>query len=235
MTGSCAQRAPRSRLALLVARVSLFSAFCFGGWLGGSAVAEAVELPDVEPPEIEVAAAEPDIARPLLDDLRPELDEVQRSEPQLPDAVEIDPPAPVDEQEPPAATDEPAPAPVAAPTVPPPAQQRAAAPPRVEQAAPLPPEPVSVPRDHPRSAAEPRAPNTTESADETPRDGGDHDTDVPQQPASGSGSGVNDLRGALVVLPTGPSLTDPSAVGSTRAENRPVTGLSSAEPSASPD
>ncbi|MER7013228.1 hypothetical protein ABT324_17560 [Saccharopolyspora sp. NPDC000359] len=235
MTGSRAQRAPRSRLAVLAARVSLLSALCVGGWFGASSLAEAVELPDVALPEVEVSATEPDIARPLLDDLRPELDEVQRPEPQPPDAVEVDPPDPVGEQDPPATADEPASVPVAAPTVLPPAQQRPGAPTRAEQAAQLPQESVAVPRAHPRSAAEPRAPNTAGSADEAPLDSGDHDTGAPQQPAPGSGGGVNDLRGALVVLPTGPSLTDPSAVGSTHPENRPVAGLSSAEPSASPD
>ncbi|MDA3649136.1 hypothetical protein LZ318_15200 [Saccharopolyspora indica] len=231
MTGNCARRGPGSRLALLVARVSLLSGLCIGGWLGGSSAAEAVELPDVEQPRIEIAPARPDVAPPRLDDLRPVLDEVQRPAPEQPDVVEIEPPAPLGAQEPPAAIDEPVPTPAAAPTVPPPAQQRPAEPPSPAQAAPLPAEPVAVPRTHLRTPAEPRAPTKPEPADEAPP--GDHNTSP--QPAPGSGGGVNDLRTALVVLPTGPSLTCPSAVGSTHPENRPFTGLASAEPSASPD
>ncbi|RKT84879.1 hypothetical protein SAMN05421805_10171 [Saccharopolyspora antimicrobica] len=235
MTGNCARRGPGSRLALLIARVSLFSGLCVGGWLGGSSAAEAVELPDVEQPRIEITPARPDVAPPRLDDLRPVLDEVQRPEPAQPDVVEIEPPAPLDaqESESPAAIEEPVPTPAAAPTAPPPVQQPSAAPPRPAQAVLLPAEPVAVPRTHPRSPAEPRAPTEPESADEAPLDDGDHDTSP--QPAPGTGGGVNDLRSALVVLPTGPSLTRPSAVSSTRPENRPVAGLASAEPSASPD
>lgn len=232
MTGSCARR-PGSRLALLFARVSLLSGLCIGGWLGGNSVAEAAELPDVEQPRIEIAPARADVEQPQLDDLRPVLDEVQPPETGLPDAVEIEPPAPVSTQEPPAAIDEPAPTPAAAPTVPPSAQQHSAAPPRPAQTVLLPAEPVTVPRAQPRTPAEPRAPTEPEPVDEAPPSDSDHDTSP--QPASGSGSGANDLRGALVVLPAGPSLADPSAVRSPRPENHPVAGLASAEPSASPD
>ncbi|MGW1677126.1 hypothetical protein [Saccharopolyspora sp. NPDC002376] len=232
MTGSCALRGPRSRLALLVARVSLFIGICLGGWLGGDSIAEAAEQPDLEKPQVEVEIAPPefDVVPPRAEDLRPELDEVQRPEPELPDVVEIEPPAPVDEQEPPAVIDDPDPTLVAAPTALPPTQQPSAAPPRAAQAVPLPPEPVAVARTHARSPAEPRASNP-DSADEAPLNSSDHDTDPPSQPASGD----SDLRGALVVLPTGPSLTNPRTVGSNHPENRPISGLSSAEPSASPD
>ncbi|MDA3627452.1 hypothetical protein OU415_18565 [Saccharopolyspora sp. WRP15-2] len=232
MTGSCALRGPRSRLALLVARVSLFSGICLGGWLGTDSIAEAADQPDLEKPQVEVEIAPPelDVVPPRAEDLHPELDEVQRPEPEPPDAVEIEPPAPVDQQEPPASVDDPDPTPMAAPTALPSMQQPSAAPPRAARAEPSPPEPVAVERTHAHSPAEPRAPNP-DSADEAPLNSSDHDTDAPSQPASGTG----DLRGALVVLPTGPSLTNPRTVGSKHPENRPISGLSSAEPSASPD
>lgn len=268
VTGSCAQRGPRSRFALLVARVSLLGGLCAAGWFGGGAVAEAVEPPDVERPRVEVTPTEPGVTHPHLDELRPELDELRPAErggarpavpeedelrPSRPDLDEVEPAEPdLDEVQPAEpelpdiATTAPA-APFAAelavdptatpaaPTTLPPEPPRPDAAPRVELGAPPDRATTAATSDHPRGAAEPRAPDPAEPASTAPLDDSDHGTDAPSQPASGNGGGAHDLRTALVVLPTGPSLAHPSALGVPRPEDRPVLGTSSAEPSASPD
>ncbi|MGP4015139.1 hypothetical protein [Saccharopolyspora sp. 5N708] len=225
MTGICALRGPRSRLGALAARVAFVGGLCVGGWLGGTAIAAATELPEIDQPQIEVEQLVLDPAP------APEVDQ--------PDPAQIEVPTPIDETDQAAAiVDEPESTPPVPSTTPPPARQRAVEPLGFGRAAPLP-KPPAVPKANIRTIPQPRAPDAPAPSQAAPLNSSNPAPQDPSPPATSlsaaTATGLNGLRGLLVILPSSPNLSDRAAVGAANPETLPTTGILAFEPSASPD
>ncbi|MCI2421165.1 hypothetical protein MOQ72_27345 [Saccharopolyspora sp. K220] len=225
MTGTCAPRSVRSWLAALAVRAAFVGGLCVGGWLGGTSIAAATELPEFDQPRIEV--------EPLVLDPAP-APEVDRPEPPQ---VEV-PVPPIDETDQAAATvDEPGSTPPVPPT-PPPNRQRSVEPPNADHAAPLPKQ-TAVHDATVQIIPKPRAPDAPAPSHAAPLTSPKPAPQEPSPPATslsaGTIAGFSGLRGLLVILPTGPNLSDPAVIGAANPETRPLTGIPSFEPSASPD
>jgi hypothetical protein len=243
--GTCAQRSPWSRLGALAVRASLVSGLCIGGWLGMTAVAAAGERPEIDPPRVEVehqvVDQEPraELDRPATDRPATEQPEVERPLVERPHVEKpaVEPPGtdskrPVDRVDQPATVDDTGSTPTPAPQV----RQHSVAPPSADRAASLPKD-TMVADAAARILPEPQAPDASEPSHVVPPT--TPNPDPPAPPASwlstGATAAVAGLRDLLVILPTGPSPSDPASTGVVDPETRPTTGILFFEPSASPD
>ncbi|GAA0505614.1 hypothetical protein GCM10011581_32330 [Saccharopolyspora subtropica] len=233
VAGTCAPRSPWSRLRALAVRVAFVGGACLGGWFGSSAVATAIDLPEIDKPQIEV-----ELPRIAVD--RPEPVQVQPSAPDRPVAVEpvrAETPEPDGEPAEAEAVDGNAPSTPATPPTPAPVPPpHSAAPPRVAHTAPLPNKRVAVPRAATHEIPQPRAPD----AAATPQIAPLNDAEPAPQPPTTTvtaavQAGASGLRDVQATMPVAAELAAPPGTWTAWPKTRTSTDVLSPEPSASPD